>query len=82
MPLYVSGLDSMHDKQSSQSVPLQMGLQLSKEQETEILTARHRMLTRLLALVDQRKSIISRLGLQMLQTGRVSCPRLDRYACI
>lgn len=55
-----------------QSSNAQVGLQLSRDQETEILTARRRMLTRLLALIDQRKAIISQLGLQMLQTGRVS----------
>ena len=56
---------------------MQLGLRLSKDQETEILNARKRMLNRLLALVDQRKSIISRLGLQMLQTGRVRINQPD-----
>jgi len=53
-----------------------MGLRLSKEQEVEVMTARRRMLTRLNALVEQRKAIISQLGLEMLQTGRVHPPPL------
>lgn len=59
---------------------VQVGLKLTKEQETELLTARRRMLTRLLGLVDHRKAIISRIGMQMLQTGKVSSAEFIKYS--
>lgn len=51
-----------------------MGLKLSKEQESEMLTARRRMLNKLNALVENRRAIISQLGMELLQTARVSQP--------
>ena len=48
-----------------------MGLKLSKEQESEILTARRRMLNKLNTLVEGRRAIISQLGMELLATARV-----------
>lgn len=53
---------------------VQAGLKLSKEQENEMLTARRRMLSKLNTLVEHRRAIVSQLGMELLQTARVSHP--------
>ena len=56
---------------------MQFGLKLSKEQENEMLTARRRMLGKLNTLVENRRAIISQLGMELLQTARVRAPAIQ-----
>ena len=50
---------------------LQKGLRLTSEQEGHILSARRTLLARLNIVSSQRRTIISRLGLETLHNGRV-----------
>ena len=51
---------------------MQEELHLTVDQKNEMLNARRRMLARLNDLVAQRKAMVSQLGLELLQAGRVS----------